>query len=465
MRIKTLLLSLLLAPLLSASNKPNIVLIMTDDAGWECFGPYGAEDYQTPNIDRLAEQGVKFEHCYSTPICTPSRVMIMTGKYNFRNYTHFGYLSPDEKTFGHLMQEAGYKTAIAGKWQLNGLYDPEVFADHADNTRVNKAGFDEYALWQVTQEKSAKENGERYWSPPLEINGEFISAEANQDLYGPDIMSDFVCDFIERHQDEPFFVYYPTVLVHDPFVPTPDTIGQRSRGQEANGKTKNKAQKKANFVAMVNYLDQIVGKIVQKLEAVGQLENTLIVFTSDNGTHTPIQSNWNGRIIRGGKGDTKDMGTHVPLIAYWKGQSAVGTVCEDLVDFTDVYPTLAAVAGIQLDPTDPKDGQSFLPQILGLETTPRAHVLMHYQPYMKFGSKHADAFVRTERYKLYADGRFYDIATDLDEANNLAGSINGERAMTAHQKLSNLIQQVPPVPEWDGGKSERPIHPEWPLIQ
>ena len=153
-------------------QKPNIVLIMTDDASWECFGAYGAEDYKTPNIDRLAEQGVKFEHCYSTPICTTSRVMIMTGKYNFRNYTHFGYLNPKEKTFGHLMQQAGYKTAIAGKWQLNGLYNPTVFADHADSTRVNKAGFDEYALWQVTKGKSEKGSGERFWSPPLESQRE-----------------------------------------------------------------------------------------------------------------------------------------------------------------------------------------------------------------------------------------------------------------------------------------------------
>lgn len=447
------------------ARKPNIVLIMTDDAGWECFGAYGAEDYKTPNIDRLSEQGVKFEHCYSTPICTTSRVMIMTGKYNFRNYTHFGYLSPDEKTFGNLMQEAGYKTAIAGKWQLNGLYDPEVFADHADNTRVNKAGFDEYALWQVTEEKKAKDGGERYWSPPLEINGKFVTAEENQNQYGPDLMSDFVCDFIERNQDQPFFVYYPTVLMHDPFVPTPDTIGKRDRGQDANKAPKNRAEKKENFVAMVHYLDKIVGKVVSKLEAVGQLENTVILFTSDNGTHTPITSNWNGRTIQGGKGGMKDNGTHVPLIAYWKGKSLEGAVTQDLVDFTDVYPTLAEIAGIPLDQTDPRDGQSFLPQILGNETTPRSHVLCHYQPYMKFGSKNAGAFVRTDRFKLYADGRFYDITDDLDEANNLAGSINGERAMMAHKKLLKLIEQVPPVPKDGSESAERPIHPDWPLIK
>ncbi|MDB4577622.1 sulfatase-like hydrolase/transferase [bacterium] len=353
-------------------QKPNIVLIMTDDASWECFGPYGAVDYETPNIDRLAEHGVKFQHCYSTPICTPSRVMIMTGKYNFRNYTHFGYLPPQEKTFGNLLQEAGYKTAIAGKWQLNGLYDPTVFSDHADNTRVNQAGFDEYALWQVTIEK--KKGEERFWSPSLEINGKLSSSQQNQNKYGPDLMSDFVCDFIERHQDEPFFVYYPTVLVHDPFVPTPDTIGKRSRGPEANKAPKNRKDKKANFVAMVNYLDKIVGKVVKKLEDVGQLDNTLILFTSDNGTHTPITSNWNGRTIKGGKGNTKNMGTHVPLIAYWKGKSAVGVACQDLVDFTDVYPTLAKLAGVELGEGDPKDGQSFLPQILGPPHAPTCFV-------------------------------------------------------------------------------------------
>ena len=466
MIIKNILLCLLVAPLLAAANKPNIVLIMTDDASWECFGPYGAEDYKTPNIDRLAEQGVKFEHCYSTPICTPSRVMIMTGKYNFRNYTHFGYLNPNEKTFGHMMKQVGYKTAIAGKWQLNGLYDPTVFADHADNTRVNKAGFDEYALWQVTRGKGAKDGGERFWSPPLEINGEFITAEQNQNKYGPDIMSDFVCDFIERNQDHPFFVYYPTVLVHDPFVPTPDTIGNRDRSQKANKRQKKKkGEKKENFVAMVNYLDKIVGKVVAKLEAVGQLENTLILFTSDNGTHTPITSNWNGRTIKGGKGDTKDMGTHVPLIAFWKGKALEGSVSKDLVDFTDVFATLADAAGIQLDQTDPKDGQSFLPQILGQSTTPRTHALCFYQPYWKFGGKNAGAFVRTDRFKLYADGRFYDIANDLDEANNLAGSYSGEQAMSAHKKLQKLIEQVPPVPQGSRESTVRPVHPDWPLVK
>ena len=172
----TILVGLLTASFTMAeepAKKPNIVLIMTDDVGWECFGSYGAEDYKTPNLDRLAKEGVQFNHCYSTPICTTSRVMIMTGKYNFRNYTHFGYLNPKEKTFGNMMQEAGYKTAIAGKWQLNGGYNTKDFPDHNDSTRVNKAGFDEYALWQLTK----KVAGERFWSPGLEVNGKVLTSE------------------------------------------------------------------------------------------------------------------------------------------------------------------------------------------------------------------------------------------------------------------------------------------------
>ena len=119
-------------------GKPNIILIMADDVSWEAFGAYGGEDYKTPNIDALAAKGIRFTQCYSTPICTPSRVQIMTGRYSFRNYTHFGYLNPKDKTFGNLMKQAGYKTAIAGKWQLNGLYNS--LPGHADNTLADLAG-------------------------------------------------------------------------------------------------------------------------------------------------------------------------------------------------------------------------------------------------------------------------------------------------------------------------------------
>jgi len=432
---------------------------MADDVSWECFGAYGAEDYKTPNIDSLAAKGIRFNHCYSTPICTPSRVKIMTGQYNFRNYTHFGYLNPEDKTFGQMMQAAGYRTAIAGKWQLNGLYHQAE--GYTDRTRPLKAGFNEYCLWQVTTGKKGKGGGERFWSPPLEQNGKFLTKEDNHKKYGPDIMSDFVCDFIERNRDQPFFVYYPTVLVHDPFVRTPDTIGSAPRTQVANKKPQSKEARKANFVAMVNYLDKIVGKIVSKVEEVGQSDNTIIMFTADNGTHISITSRWKGRNITGGKGSTKDMGTHVPFISYWKGHTPQGAVLDDLIDFTDFYPTIAEAAGVKHGKDDPIDGRSFLPQLQGRKGNPRDWVLCHYQPY--WGKFKGRQYVRNERFKLYRDKSFFNVPKDLEEAFNLATGQGSERGETARQNLGRVMRTVPPAPPLRGGKKAeiRPVYPNW----
>ena len=328
--------------LLHAEDRPNVILIMADDVSWECFGCYGGEDYNTPRIDQLAAEGVKFEHCYSTPICTPSRVKLMTGKYGFRNYTHFGYLNPKERTFGHMMQESGYKTAIAGKWQLNGLYNQ--LPGNQDASRPNRAGFDESLLWQVTKGKGG-DGGERFWNPPLEQNGTFISKEQNAGKYGPDLLTDFVCDFIERNREQPFFVYYPMVLVHDPFVPTPKTVGDQPITEQLNKAPKSPADKKKNFVAMVQYMDFLIGRIADKVDELGLGEETIILFTADNGTNTGIRSQWNGVEIKGGKAGMKDNGTHVPLIARWKGHTPSGKALPDLVDFTDFYATLLDVAG------------------------------------------------------------------------------------------------------------------------
>jgi len=461
-RLLLFLVVLLVAETLSAAprSKPNIVMIMADDVSWEAFGCYGAEDYKTPNIDRMASMGVRFRHAYSTPICTPTRVKLMTGKYGFRNYTHFGYLNPKEKTFGNMLQEEGYRTAIAGKWQLNGLYNN--FPGHDDKTRPNKAGFHEYCLWQLTKGKNVNDGGgERFWSPALEKNGEMLSIEDLKDQYGPDILSDFVCDFMERNKEQPFFVYYPMVLVHDPFVPTPDTIGDRSRGHEMNKQPKGKEARKENFVAMVQYMDKIIGKIVKKVEDIGQAENTLIVFTADNGTHPSITSNWNGRQITGGKGATKDMGTHVPLVAYWKGTTPKGKVIDDLVDFTDFYATFADVAKAKKGKDFPVDGRSFLPQLQGKKGDPREWVFLHYQPYW---NKEPGQYVRTENFKLYRDGRYYEVPKDLQEAQDLSKGGASKKAKEVQRRLEAFLAEVPPAPEGKKGggyDGERPTYPEW----
>ena len=441
------------------AEKTNVILIMADDVGWEAFGCYGAEDYETPNIDKMAAEGVRFEHCYSTPICTTSRVMIMTGKYNFRNYTHFGYLSPEEKTFGHLMRDAGYKTAIAGKWQLNGLYNS--LEGHDDSSRPVQAGFDEYSLWQLTKQKA--DGGERFWNPAIEQNGEFFTPEDNAGKYGPDLFCDFLCDFMDRNQKEPFFLYYPMVLVHSPFVPTPDTIGDRPRDERANKGSKGEA--KQHFQSMVNYMDKIIGRLVQKTENLGIAENTLIVFTADNGTHTGITSRWRGQSIQGGKAKMDDMGTHVPLVAYQKGRTPEGVVLPDLVDFTDIYPTLAQAAGVGLSEDDPRDGVSFLPQLRGEEGTPREWILCHYQPYW---NKKPGQWARTADFKLYRDGRFFQPGEDLNEENNLSGRIDNEAVLDVHDALQKLLDSAPPAPKdkvVGREATDRPVHPEWPWLK
>jgi arylsulfatase A len=440
-------------------DKPNVILIMADDVSWEAFGCYGAQDYETPNIDALADSGLRFRHCYSTPICTTTRVKLMTGRYNFRNYTHFGYLDPDQKTFGHLMQSAGYKTAIAGKWQLNGLYNQ--LPGHDDRSRPQEAGFDESLLWQVTTGKSVKDGGgERFWSPPLEHNGRVVTVEENDGRYGPDLLCEFVCDFIERNRQEPFFVYYPMVLVHDPFVTTPDTIGDAPRTQAANKAPKSKEGRKANFVAMVNYMDKIVGRIVAQVKAVGQLDNTIIMFTADNGTNTRITSRWNGQMIKGGKGGMTDMGTHVPFVASWHGTAPQGIVLDDLVDFTDFYATLAAAAGVKQIGSDPVDGRSFLPQLRGDSGIPRDWVLCHYQPYW---NKKPGQFARTRAFKLYRDGRYFHVPDDLVEADNLTPGLAGEAGEKARQQLAELLQHCPPAATEIGRREtiNRPVYPKW----
>lgn len=410
-------------------SRPNVILIMTDDMGHECLGSYGSASYSTPNLDRLAVEGVRFEHCYSQPLCTPSRVQIMTGKYNFRNYTDFGYLNPTEKTFGNLFQEAGYSTCIAGKWQLNGFYrDKKPGWD--DLNRPHEFGFDEYCLWQVTKEKSA---GERYANPLVVQNGKELPR--NFDQYGPDVFSDFIVDFIGRKKEESFFVYYPMNLVHDPFVPTPDS-------RDWDQPNLRYSQDTAYFKEMVAYSDKLVGKILDKLEQEGLLENTLILFTGDNGTAVNITSRMkDGRWIKGDKGNMTDGGTRVPLIASWKGKSLRGEVNQDLIDFTDFLPTLAQAASISIPVGREVDGQSFLPQVLGNPSQAKEYIYMYYKP--EWGKFNNGVFVRDQKYKLYGDGRFYDVENDVLEQNPLPQNKVVGDALTARETFQAVLNQKP----------------------
>jgi arylsulfatase A len=190
----------------AAERRPNVVLIMADDFGFECVTANGGQSYQTPHLDRLAATGVRFEHCYVQPLCTPTRVQLMTGIYNVRNYLKFGVLDPAAVTFSQLLKSAGYTTGITGKWQLR-LDKTKGLPQHF--------GFDESFLWQQTRRPP------RYANPGLELNSEEIDYTKGE--YGPKLINDFALDFITRHRERPFLLYYPMILTHDPFQPTPDS--------------------------------------------------------------------------------------------------------------------------------------------------------------------------------------------------------------------------------------------------
>ena len=378
--------------------KPNIVLIMADDLGLETMGSYGGTLYKTPNLDRLAANGMRFEHCYAQPICTPSRVQLMTGQYNVRNYTKFGLLPRGEVTFAHKLKAKGYATCIAGKWQLGREKDaPQHF------------GFEEALLWQHTRDGRMKIDGtrvdKRYENPILEKNGEPLAY--NDGEFAPDLMVDFILDFIERKAEQPFLVYYPMILTHCPFVPTPHS---EDWDPTSAGSPTHKGDK-AYFGDMVEYVDHLVGKIEAELERHGLLENTYLIFTGDNGTDRTVVSMLKGEPFPGRKGTLTNGGTHVPLIV-----SRPGTVPakehNDLIDFSDFLPTFCEIANSSTDGLT-LDGNSFLPQLHGETGNPREFVYCWYNRDMKPGKTQVTA--RNQRYKLYKGGKFYDIPNDLQE--------------------------------------------------
>ena len=361
---------------------PNIVLILADDLGYEVLGANGGTSYATPRLDRLAATGARFTHAFSTPLCTPSRVQIMTGRYGFRNYTRFGELGAREATFGNLLREAGYATAVAGKWQLEG--GPEA---------PPRFGFDEFLLWQIR----TGDFWHRYKSPV--VAGRDLPRDTLEGRYGPDVFTGFVTDFITRHRDEPFFVYYPMVLPHDPFQPTPDSPVFASYEIVGLNDT-------TYFGGMVRYMDAVVGRIVDHLDRLGLREETVILFTGDNGTDRDVVSRMGRRVVRGEKGLPTTAGTHVPFIVSAPGLVRAG-VRDDLVDFTDVLPTLADVAGAPLPDPLVFDGDSLWPTLTAGQPHARPFVFCDYDG--KDGQFPAGRWAHDRRYKRFADGRLFRI--------------------------------------------------------
>ena len=415
----------------SAENRPpNIVLILADDLGAKELGCYGNREHQTPNLDLLATTGVQFSTCYATPICHPTRLMIMTGQYGCHNGVYNfanrrGGPDPDSPVedmtnhvnFAQLLKARGYATALAGKWQLSGEPPDLIF----------ECGFDEYCIWAYKHNlpkevvhSGAFENGEktaRYWHPCILKNGNYVPTTETE--YGPDIHNDFVIDFMRRHKDRPFLVYYPMCLTHGPHERTPDTKGFKDAAYD---------KPRMRYKGAVEYMDKIVGRLVAALDELGLRENTVVIFTGDNGTGGD------------GKGEPTELGARVPLIVNGPRLVKERRITGELADLSDMLPTLCAFSGAAPSADRPIDGQSLASFLRGDSEHTREWIFSY------IGDRR---ILRTKRWLLEDNsplhyGRLYDCGESRDGAGYREATDSQEpEVIRIREQFDALLEKLP----------------------
>lgn len=411
-----------------ADQPPNIILVLADDIGAKELGCYGNTQHKTPNLDHLAAQGVRFETCYAMPLCTPTRVALMTGQYGFRTgYFHMSGqpLTPkptsaehsigDKFTHADLLKQQGYTTAMAGKWQLTGKI-PNL---------INECGFDTYRMWAYThnlpegvEHTGGFEGGgrtSRYWHPCIVENGRYLPTRP--DDYGPDLFADFLLAFAkEQHaRQKPFFLYFTMPLTHGPHVETPDPDHPGKR-------------RPAGYATNVEYLDHLMGRFVQTLDESGLNQNTVLIFVGDNGT------------AGSGKGTVSELGARVPLIIRGPGLAKPGVVSRSLVDITDIFATLADLAKAPIPANHPTDGSSLVPVLRGQGDQHRDWI---------FSFLGHGRILRTDRWLLEDPGqgspqRLYDCGEHRDGRGYVDKSTSiDEDAVAARARLNALLVKLP----------------------
>lgn len=440
----------LFAAFADENRPPNIVFILLDNVGQEWFGCYGGESGVTPTIDGLAAGGVRVEHCYTPPVCGPSRTVALTGRYphstGFRLHHDAalysgGGLDPErEILFPRLFRKAGFATGITGKWQVNHLYDePGVLQRHGfDESLVWPGSLDRDRMseadWQTYLDAVARESVEetvpfieriesRYWDPVF-LNGS--DRERHEGKFGPDVSQEFATDFMRRHRDGRFLLYLPMVLTHGAYYPHPVTSTPLNRDE-------NRPQEEM-FADMLRYADQLIAGIVDELEALALRDDTILLVASDNGTEKSLTTRQNGVDVTGGLYQLNERGGSVAMLANCPKRIPGGRTLP-LADFTDIYPTLCELAGVPLDPGHRPDGISFAAFL----TNPQAHphrdwILNEY---------HETRVVRDGKFKLYSDGRLYDADADPDETRDLANE-DDPLMKEARKRLESVLDSLPP---------------------
>ncbi|VGO16243.1 Arylsulfatase [Pontiella desulfatans] len=430
---------------------PNVVFVLIDDLGWTDLGCFGSGFYETPNIDRLCAEGVKFTQAYAAcPVCSPTRAAIMTGKYPARlDLTDFligrrtGKLLPaeyieamplEEVTLAEAFKAAGYTTFFAGKWHLG---EEERFWPNAHGFDINKGGWKAGAPSYRIKDSDGNET-----RTEKTFYGGYFTPYQNPHLpdgppgeYLTDRLSDETVGFIRTHRDEPFFLYLSHYAVHNPQQAPQALIdkyeAKLGRVDACPGaeftpehKTKNRMlQNQPVYAAMVESVDESVGRILDELESLGLDKNTIIVFTSDNGGLSTSEGHPTSNApLRAGKGWLYEGGIRVPLIVKCPGAEA-GRACDTPVISTDFYPTLLELAGLTLREEQHADGVSFAELLRSGVAPNRASLYWHYPHYGNQGGW-PGSVVRAGDFKLierHEDGRLelYDLKNDVGERKNL----------------------------------------------
>ena len=399
-------------------QKPNIIFILADDLGIGSVSCYGADHFKTPNIDKLADSGIRFEHCYSSPLCGPSRALLMTGRYAFRtgmtsNHTGNQLKPANEIMMPAVLKQAGYVTAQVGKWEQLPL-EPSDW------------GFNEYLRFQRSgQYWNTQKNAKTYT-----VNGKEVPLLDGE--YLPDKMHEFAVNFITRHKDQPFYLYYAMSHVHKQILPTPDSSPA------------NKQLKEGSFPLYqdnVAYMDKLVGQLIAELDRLKLRENTIIVFASDNGTSPGFKEFCTingGKQLSGCKATMLECGALVPMMVSWPGTTPAGQISKNLISFCDFFPTLAELAGAKLPEGVTIDGKPFTPMLHGQTggnwLRDWIFVLLEHNWYDREAS-----------WKLNQSGELFDMKNAPYVEPLVPADTKDGDALAARQRLQAVLDQLNPA--------------------
>ncbi len=383
---------------LSKKKPPNVLLIMTDDQGWGDLSLNGNLDLSTPNIDQLGKTGVRFDRFFVSPVCAPTRAEILTGRHHVRTGV-YGISSGgeridnNEQTLAEVFKSNGYQTAAYGKWH-NGMQAP---------FHPNSRGFDDFYGF-------CSGHWGNYYNPLLEHNGKLVKGDG----FIIDDLSDRGIDFIEKNKDQPFFLYLPFNTPHSP-MQVPDRFWEKfknkalsQKGSSGPFKTQKQIDHTRAALAMCENIDWNVGRVIDQLRNNNLLENTIVIYLSDNG---PNGNRWNGE-MKGIKGSTDEGGVRSPMIINWPSKIPKGKIIREIASGIDLLPTLKELVGIQDPPKNPLDGMSLKPLLM--KENPK------WQDRYIFNYWKGKLSVRNQNYRLGNDDQLFDMVNDPNQKKDIS---------------------------------------------